>query len=323
MARDFYEILGVKRDTSEADIKRAYRTLAKKFHPDRNPNDPSAEDRFKEVQEAYATLSDPQKKAEYDRFGAAGVGQWRTAPTGERVYQWGGGSKVNVEDLEDLFSAFGGGGEHASVFDQFFGRGGAGARRRTPRTQPRRGEDQEHEVTLAFDQAIQGTTLSLQLQTGGNGRGETIEVKIPPGVDDGQKIRVRGRIPGQHGGPPGDLLLRVKVLPHPYFTRSGNDISVEVPVSATEAALGAKIDVPSIQGQSTVTLPPGTPSGARLRLAGRGIKKPGAAAAGDQFVVVRIVPPKTLSDDERRLFEKLRELDTTDPRRDAPWNRGR
>jgi DnaJ-class molecular chaperone len=319
MARDFYEILGVKRSANDAEIKRAYRTLAKEFHPDRNPNDPSAEAKFKEVQEAYATLSNAEKRAEYDRFGAAGVGHWRTKPGGQQVYQWGGGSAVNVEDLEDLFSAFGGGGEHASVFDQFFGRGGG--RRRSGRPQPQRGQDAEHEVTLTFDQAIHGTTLSLQLQTGANGQAETIEVKIPPGVDDGQKVRVRGRIPGQHGGPPGDLLLRVRVLPHPYFTRSGDDIYVEVPVSITEAALGAKIDVPSIDGRSTVTLPPGTPCGAKLRLAGRGVKTKGGV--GDQLVTIKIVPPKSLSDEQRGLLEQLRELDRIDPRSDAPWNRAR
>jgi molecular chaperone DnaJ len=126
MARDYYEILGVKSDAPEAELKRAYRTLSKKYHPDRNPSDPTAEGKFKEVQEAYATLGNKEKRAEYDRFGAAGVGRWQTKPGGERVYQWGGGSAVNVEDLEDLFSAFGGGGEHASVFDQFFGRGRGG-----------------------------------------------------------------------------------------------------------------------------------------------------------------------------------------------------
>jgi len=315
MARDFYEILGVKRDATEAEIKRAYRTLAKKHHPDRNPNDPTAEKKFKEVQEAYNTLSNAEKRAEYDQYGAAGVGHWKTTPQGQRVYQWGGGSAVDVEDLEDLFSAFGGG---ASVFEQFFGRGGGP--RGTARPQPRRGADQEKDVTIAFEQALRGTTLSLELTGGPNGRSQKIDVKIPAGVEDGQRIRVAGRVPGAHGGPAGDLFLRIRVAAHPYFARTGADIYVEVPVSATEAALGAKIDVPSLDGTSTVTLPPGTPSGAKLRLAGRGAPKRGGPERGDQYVVIKIVPPKPLSNEQRQLFERLRELETANPRQDAPWS---
>ena len=323
--RDYYDVLGVKRTAKADEIKRAYRKLAKQYHPDRNPDDASAEGKFKEVQEAYSTLVDPEKRAQYDQFGAAGVGNWQTTPQGQRVYQWGGGTTVGAEDLEDLFSAFGGGGGHAgagghaSVFDQFFG--GAGRRRRqAPR--PGRGRDEERPITLSFEQAIHGATLSLQLESGSNGQTQRLEVKIPPGVDEGRRIRVKGRVPGTYGGPPGDLILRCTIQPHPHFTRRGADIYVDVPLSVTEAALGAKIEVPAIDGRAIVTIPPGTPGGTKLRLSGRGVKKMDGDGRGDQYVVIRIVPPKELTDEQRRLFESLREADSSDPRERCEWNAG-
>ncbi len=315
MVRDFYETLGVTRSATEDEIKRAYRKLAKQYHPDRNPDDAASEAKFKEVQEAHQTLGDPKKRAEYDQFGAAGVGQWQTGPQGQRVYQWAGGSSVGADDLEDLFSAFGGGGQHASIFDQFFG--GSGGRRSAP-PRPQRGRDEEREVSLSFEQAVHGATLTVRL--GGAGGPQELEVKIPPGVSHGQKIRVAGRIPGRHNSPPGDLLLRCTVRPHAYFTRRGDDIYIDVPVSVEEAVLGAKIEVPSLDGRLTVTLPAGTPSGAKMRLAGHGVRKHGSDQRGDEYVVIRIVPPKTLSDEQRRLFERIREQHAFDPRIGSPWN---
>jgi len=314
--RDHYEVLGIGRNASTDELKRAYRALAKKYHPDRNPGDPSAETKFKEVQHAYGVLNDPKKRAQYDQYGDVAVGEWQTRPTGERVYQWGGGSSVRVEDLEDLFSAFGergGGGE--GVFEQIFGSHGRRGSRAAP---PRRSADEEHFAELTFEQAVHGTTMTLDLSHGRKGR-ETIDVKIPPGVENGQKVRVRGRVPGHNGGPPGDLILVCRVAPHRYFRREGADIYLDMPVSLTEAALGAKIDVPTVDGHATVTLPPGTPGGSKLRLKGRGVVGRGSTQRGDQYVVVQIVPPKSLSDEQRDLFEKLRESGRENPRSQCGW----
>lgn len=319
--RDHYEVLGVQRTASADEIKRAYRALAKKFHPDRNPNDVSAEAKFKEVQHAYSVLSDPKKRAQYDQYGDVAVGEWQTRPTGERVYQWGGGSSVRSEDLEDLFSAFGSGGRGGvgeTIFEQIFGGGGGRrAARAASRPPP---PDEVHPVNLTFDQAVHGTTLSLRIARPGRGE-ETIDVKIPPGVEPGQKIRVRGQGASANGGPAANIILVCNIAPHPYFRREGADIYLDVPVSVTEAVLGARIEVPTVLGRGTVTLPPGTPSGARLRLRGQGFPRRGTAERGDQYVVVQIVPPKSPSPEEQKLYEELRGTASFDPRQNIPWAR--
>jgi len=319
--RDYYETLGVKRSASQEEIKRAYRRLAKKYHPDRNPDDPSAERKFKDVQQAYGVLSSPDKRAQYDRFGEAGVGQWTAGQRGQKVYEWGANSSINLDDLEDLMSAFGGSGSRrASVFDQFFSgfRGGPGRA-----AAPQRGADETGRISLSFDQAIHGAVVTVQLRSKDDGPNETLEVKIPAGVQDGQKIRVSGRgHPGRGGGPPGDFYLVCSIQPHPYFRRDGADIYVDIPVTVTEASLGAKIEVPAIDGHLTLTLPPGTPSGAKLRLKGRGVSKPGRDERGDQYVVIKIVPPEQLTEEQRRLLEQLHERDQSDPRSKCAWNKG-
>lgn len=318
--RDLYEILGVSRTASDEEIKRAYRRLAKQFHPDRNANNPESEEKFKEVQHAYSVLRDKEKRAQYDRYGEVGVGDFRTDPSGEKVYTWGSGSKVNVEDLEDLFSAFEGRG---GPFESIFGRvGGARNRsRRKARPQPRQGADRKRRLNLGFEQAVQGVAIEVDVNPRSNGgKRETLEVRIPPGVEDGQQIRVPGKgEPGESGGPPGDLFLICTVRPHAYFRRQGRDIYLDLPVSFAEAALGAKIDVPTMNGQVTLNVPPGTSSGAKLRLKGRGVPADGSHSAGDQYAVVKVVAPEKLSDEQKELLEKLAETLSDDPRAKVEW----
>ena len=333
---DYYETLGVPHDASADVIKRAYRELAKKYHPDRNPDNPQAEQRFKQVQEAYNTLKDPDKRAQYDQFGKVGVGEWTTDPRGQRVYEWGGGTRVSVEDLESLFSMFGGGGggqagrggRGGSIFEQFFGGGSSGGRagtrgrQRPPRPAsqpPTRGQNQEHRIRIGFEQALRGATVTMKL-TQSDGQTETIDVKVPAGVEDGQKIRVRSKgMPGQHGGPAGDLLLTCEIEPHPYYTRQGGHLYVDVPVSIFEATLGGKIEAPTPNGLTTVTLPPGTASGTKLRLRGQGAPVRGQGDPGDLYVVVQIVPPKTVDDELRGELEQLRDRHSHNPRTACPW----
>lgn len=340
--RDYYEVLGVPRTASADEIKKAYRKLAKQYHPDRNPGDKTAETRFREVQAAYDVLGEAEKRKRYDQWGHAGVGAgageggpgaggWRAGPSGDRVYTWrsGGGPDIPIEDLDDLFSAFsgagrGGGGAGAgSIFEELFGgRRGRGQRRgpQPPPQEPPGSRDIEHTIELTFDQAIHGTSLDLRLSPATGGAAENISVKIPPGVADGQRIRVRGK--GQHGGPgapPGDLYIICRVAPHPYFRRLGNDIYLDLPVSITEAALGAKVQIPTLEGHTVLTIPPGTPGGAKLRLKGQGVKPAGGKPPGDQYAVIRVVPPKTLTPRQRELLEQLREANDDNPRRGVAW----
>ncbi|MFQ5461105.1 MAG: DnaJ C-terminal domain-containing protein [Phycisphaerae bacterium] len=318
-SRDYYEILGVPRTASAEELKKAYKRKAKRYHPDRNPDNPQADAKFKEVQQAYDVLKDAEKRAQYDQFGQAGVGRVQTRTGGQRVYEWGGGSSVNVDDLEDLMSAFGGGGG-ASIFEELFGSGARGRRRRA---HPERGHDEEHRIRLTFDQAVHGTTVSLTLHSAQNGQGEALEVKIPAGVDNGQKIRLKGKGGrGAGGGSPGDIILVCNVQAHPYFTRDGANILLEVPVSVTEAALGAAIDVPTITGRATVKLPPGTPSGSKLRLAGKGLPAKRGRKKGDQLIVIKICPPRRLTKTQRALWEKLRDVDQENPRKSCAWYGG-
>jgi DnaJ-class molecular chaperone len=322
--KDYYDILGVKKKATADEIKRAYRKLAKQYHPDRNPNDKTAEKRFKEVQEAYDTLGDTKKRQQYDLYGSAGPDPFTGGRGGPFRQTWTpGGQQVPIEDLEDLFQVFGGMGQGGgrggagSVFEEFFHSGGTGGRRQAgPFTQePPGSRDIEHGVNLTFEQAIHGTTMDVRLSQGG--RSETISVKVPAGVRNGQRIRVKGK--GQPGRSPGDLYITCNVRHHPYFRRIGDDIYIELPLNITEAALGTKIEIPTLDGRTVLTVPPGTASNAKLRLKGKGVKPTGNKPAGDQYVVIRIVPPKNPTAEQKELLEKLQETGEDNARKDVGW----
>lgn len=330
--RDYYDVLGVSRTASQDEIRKAHRKLVRQYHPDVHKNDPKSTEKFKEVQEAYDVLSDETKRKNYDQFGHAGAGMGEGAGGGDpfeafrRAQQQGGrggggarwqaGPNVSVED----FDLGGEGGNFQDIFEQFFGGAAGRAARGQPgrqrtRPAPTRGEDIEYPVTLTFAQAARGMTLPLQISR--DGKLETIDVKVPAGVKDGSRVRIRGRGQQVIGGEPGDLFIITKVLPHPYFTREGLDIYLEAPISVYEALHGTKIDVPTLEGNVTMTIPPGTSSGAKLRIKGRGIER--GAEKGDQYVVIKIVVPKTLDDESRELLRKLEVKNPVNARADIKW----
>lgn len=313
--RDYYDTLGLARGATADEIKRSFRRLAKKYHPDKNAGDATAEGKFKEVQAAYGVLSDAEKRAAYDQFGHAGPGAAPSAgagsPSGPPVTWTHGGEPIDLGDLGDLFDFSGmGGGAGGSGFEQFFR--GQGPMPRGPR-RPAPGKDVEHNITLTFEQAVRG--ISIEMRGGdGDSSQSKIMVRVPPGVRDGQRIRLRGKgHPSTSGGPPGDLYIKCTIKPHAFFRREGHDILLEAPITLDEAALGAKVDLPTLDGTRTVTIPPGTASGAKLRLGGLGIESSGGSR-GDQIVLIRIVPPGSLTDDQRDLLRRFAESGRACPR---------
>lgn len=357
--KDLYGTLGIQKGAGKDEIKKAYRKLARKFHPDLNPGNAEAEKKFKEINEAYEILSDDAKKKKYDQFGWAAFEQGGPGPGG---FQGGFGG------FEGFDFGRGGVGGFEDIFSSFFG-GGMGG---TTQAGPRQGQDMEMVMDISLDEAVEGVVRPVtyrrdapcsscngtgaergQVTTcnvcGGSGkvqssqgffrqvqvcptchgegrtaskpcsacRGagsvpgtESIKVKIPAGVDSGSRVRLRGKgAAGLRGGPSGDLLIRISVRAHPVFRREGHDLYVDVPVTFSEAALGAKIQVPTIGGLAQVTLPAGTDSGTRLRLRGKGV-----AGKGDQFVVVKIVSPKSLSETEREALSGIGQAYGENPR---------
>lgn len=312
LEKDYYATLGVAKDASAADIKKAYRKLARTLHPDANPDDPTAEQRFKDVGEAYSVLSDPEKREQYDAV--------RAMAGGARFTAGAGGGAGGFEDLfGGLFGQHAGGGQRVRFttatrgggggvppgFEDLLGglfTGGAGGFEGYGATRgPRRGADVSATTTLPFRDAVHGATVTLRTADG-----RTVTTRIPPGVKDGQKIRLRGKgEPGEAGAPPGDLVITVDVAPHPVFGRKGNDLTVTVPVTFPEAALGAEIEVPTLDGAPVrVKVPAGTPSGRTLRVRGRGVRT--AKGTGDLLVTVQVVVPQRLDGEARRAVEALR-----------------
>ena len=369
MAKDFYQVLGVPKDAALADIKKAYRRLARKFHPDLNPGDKTAEARFKEIQEAYAVLSDAKKRAQYDQFGAAGGFPPGAGPGGPGGP--GGGPGFEGFDFSDYGS---------STFRDFFENlfGGGPRPGRTSQRGPERGEDLQYAMTIGFEDAIRGVEARIRVNRlvacgacgghgqaaggrkrpcpscGGSGRGtvqrgfmkfssacpacggtgettgeacracggqgavqksDLITVRIPAGVDNGSKVRVPGRgNAGRHGGPPGDLYIVIEVSPHPQFRREGANISIRVPITVPEATLGAKIEVPTLWGSTTIRLPPGTRSGQKFRIKEQGAPVAGRKTRGDQLVEVSIVPPPFEDQRVRELMKELEKVSGPSPR---------
>ena len=307
--KSYYAILGVSKSASDKEIKKAFRQLARKHHPDVNPGDENAEAKFKEINEAYQALSDPETRKKYDRYGenwkqADQFAQAGAAGSGPFKWRWergGGPGGVRVE------TAFEGGDPFGGIFDPFFG-GGHG-----PRAGRRqiRGRSYEQPVEITLEEASRGTTRVLRLNDE-SGSSRRLEVKIPPGVKTGSRVRIAGEGgPGIGGGPKGDLFLVIAELPHEHFQRKGADLHTEVTVPLVDAMLGGEVAVPTLSGKRTVLkVPPETQNGKVFRLANKGAARLNGKANGHLYVKVRVELPQQLSPDERKLFADLKELRT-------------
>ncbi len=303
--KDYYKILGVDKKAGQKEIKKAYRRLAREHHPDVNPGDKAAEERFKEINEAYEVLGDSTKRQKYDELGASWQ-QWQRTGRDPRGFDWsqwfsGGqpsGGRVHVE-YRDLGDLFGEGGGFSDFFRSIFGGTGGSAYSQRPRS--RRGQSLEYPVEVTLEEAFHGTKRVLQMDS------RRIEVVIPPGVDSGSRVRMAGQgEPGLGGGQAGDLYLRISVLPHRTLRREGDDLSCEIPVSLYTAILGGEVAVPTLKGEVMLKIPPETQSGRRFRLKGLGmprLKNP--KAIGDLYAEVKVVLPQKLNSKEKELFAEL------------------
>ncbi len=305
MAKNPYEVLGVASSAGDDEIQKAFRRLAKKSHPDLHPGDKKAEDRFKELNAAYDILGDAAKRARFDRGEIDANGnEIRQNPFARGARQGaGGGQHFSFEDLDlgDLFGGMFRGGQGGPRGGDPFGGGGG---------RPGRGEDQRFMLEVDFEEAAVGATKRLTLPNG-----KSLDVNIPPGINDGQTIRLKGQGGPGHGGPAGDALIEVKMRAHPTFRREGRDIHAEVPISLGEAVAGGKVEVPTVHGPVTMTVPKWTNGGARLRLKGKGLPATKSEPAGDQYVVFEIVLPKTPDKDLEDFVKGWAERKPYNPRK--------
>lgn len=304
MAEDYYKALDVSRTASPEEIQKAYRKLARKYHPDMNPDDAAAKKKFQQIQKAYDVLNDPEKRKLYDQFG----------PAFENMGAGGGGGPDGAAggagpfpfDIEQIFGGRGGGGagpggggfqfegDLGDIFQHFTGGGGRGrGRRHAP---PTRGSDLSAEVTIPFNTAVMGGYREISIQRAG--KFETIQIKVPAGVDSGKKIRLRGRGEPGAGGESGDLIVTINVAPHPHFRRQGHNLELRLPVTLGEAALGSTVDVPTPGGIVSLKIPPNSSSGRRLRVKGQGVRS-ATGEAGDLYVELQIKLPASLDQTAR------------------------
>ncbi len=288
MAQDYYTTLGVDKNADAATIKKAYRKLAQKYHPDRNPDDKSAEEKFKQITEAYAVLSDAEKRRQYDQFGSSGFHQRYSQ---EDIFR-------NM-DFGDIFGNFGG----EDLFSQLFG--GAGRTRPGARRMAK-GQDFSMQISIPFRLAVQGGERRIDYRN--NGQVEQIKVRIPAGIEAGSKLRVAGKGGASpSGGPSGDLFLQIEIEADPLFTREGNDLLVRVEVPYSGICFGTSVEVPTLESPKRVKVPAGLQPGQKIRLRGFGVAESGRNPAGDLYAVIQVAVPKTLTKEQRELIEKLHE----------------
>jgi len=303
MADDLYSTLGVAKTASAADVTKAYRKLAKKLHPDLNPGDKAAEEKFKQISAAYSILNDPEKRGRYDRGEIDASGQERPQQQYYRDFAGGpeGARYHTGAGFEDI-------GEFSDLFGDLFGRAQRGGARGGQRF-AMRGQDAQYRLGIDFLEAVNGAKKRITLPDG-----NTLDVTIPAGASDGLVMRLKGKgMPGMGGAEPGDALVEISVAPHPVFTREGNDVVVEVPITFDEAVLGGKVEVPTTTGRVAVTVPAGANTGQILRLKGKGVKTKGGT--GDQLVKLSVVLPDRVDDDLKALAETWRAKHSYDPRR--------
>jgi curved DNA-binding protein len=343
--RDYYKVLGVEKNASQDDIKKAYRKLARKYHPDANPNNKAAEEKFKEIGEAYEVLKDPDKRSKYNQLGSnwkqysrAGAQGWPgTGGAGGQSYTYNyNGGDFGFGDLgsgfSDFFETFFGRGSDerfSTIFSNTGGMSGSGTGSRGTGTQNKqdnrrsfwktggeatqKGQDYQYNLTITLREAFFGTERAISLQKDGKVR--TVNVKVPKGIKDGGKIRVKGEGgQGSRGGEGGDLYLVVNISQHHLFIRKENDLHCEIPVTLKEALFGAKIDIPTFEGKVNVTLPPNTQNGKTLRLKGKGMPKLKSTESGDLYIKIKIVLPSHLTEDQKKHLEEFAKTYKENPR---------